>query len=139
MENCIFCKISKKEVNAYIFKETENFLAFLDIHAHAPAHTLIIPKDHYESFFDLPIDLGGELVKIVKECALLISQVLGTKDFTFGINEGHYAGQAVAHVHLHIMPRFKNDGGGSIHSVVFNQPEESLEEIYQKLKNASKS
>jgi histidine triad (HIT) family protein len=139
MKDCIFCKIAKKEVNAYLVQESENFLAFLDIHPHAPAHTLVIPKDHYERFLDLPENLGEEFIKIVKETALLISKALKTKDFTFGINEGPYAGQAVDHLHLHIMPRFKNDGGGSIHSVVFNQPKEPLEEIYQKLKDESQS
>jgi histidine triad (HIT) family protein len=139
MKDCIFCKIAKKEVNAYIVRESENFLAFLDIHPHAPGHTLVIPKDHYERFLDLPENLGEEFIKIVKESALLIYKALKTKDFTLGINEGPYAGQAVDHLHLHIMPRFKNDGGGSIHSVVFNQPKESLEEIYQKLKDESRS
>jgi histidine triad (HIT) family protein len=139
MKDCIFCKIAKKEINVYLIQESENFLVFLDIHPHAPGHTLIIPKDHYERFLDLPENLGEEFIKIIKESALLISKALKTKDFTFGINEGPYAGQAVNHMHFHIMPRFKNDGGGSIHSVVFNQPKESLEEIYQKLKNESQS
>jgi histidine triad (HIT) family protein len=139
MKDCIFCKIAKKEVNAYIVQESENFLVFLDIHPHAPGHTLVIPKDHYERFLDLPENLGEEFIKIVKESSLLISKALKTKDFTFGINEGSYAGQAIGHLHLHIIPRFKNDGGGSIHSVVFNQPKESLEEIYRKLKDESQS
>jgi histidine triad (HIT) family protein len=134
MKDCIFCKIAKKEVNAYLVQESENFLAFLDIHPHAPGHTLVIPKDHYERFLDLPENLGEEFIKIIKETALLLSRALKTKDFTFGINEGPYAGQAVSHLHLHIMPRFKNDGGGSIHSVVFNQPKESLEEIYSRIR-----
>lgn len=137
MSNCIFCKIAKKEIPAYIIKESENFLAFLDIHPHAPGHTLVIPKDHYERFLDLPENLVEELIQIIKETALLLSQAFKTNDFTFGINEGPFAGQAVPHFHFHIMPRFKNDKGGSIHSVVKNPPEESLEEIYKRIKNES--
>jgi histidine triad (HIT) family protein len=133
MNDCIFCKIVKKEIKVYIVYESANFLSFLDIHPHAPGHTLVIPKNHYERFLDLPQNFGEEFIQIVKNAAILISKVLKTKDFTFGINEGPYAGQAVGHMHLHIMPRFKNDGGGSIHSVVFNQPKESLEEIYSKI------
>jgi histidine triad (HIT) family protein len=136
MKDCIFCEIAKKEVNAYVVQESENFLAFLDIHPHVPGHTLVIPKDHYGRFLDLPVNLGEEFIKIVKETALLLSKTLETKDFTFGINEGSYAGQAVNHLHLHIMPRFKNDGGGSIHSVVFNQPKESVEEIYSRIRGS---
>jgi len=136
MKDCIFCKIAKKEVNVYFVQESKNFLAFLDIHPHTPAHTLIIPKDHYERLLDLPENLGEEFIKIIKDTAILISQALETKDFTFGVNEGSYAGQAVDHMHFHIMPRFKNDRGGSIHSVVFNQPKESLEEIYSRIRGS---
>ncbi len=136
MNNCIFCRIAKKEVQSYVVYESDNFLAFLDIHPHAPGHTLIIPKDHYENFKEFQEELGNEFVKVVKESLLLISKALKTKDFTLGINEGPLAGQAVLHLHLHILPRFKNDKGSSIHSVVFNQPEESLEEIYQKILTA---
>lgn len=134
MSNCIFCKIAKKEAFAYIVKESESFISFLDIHPRSPGHTLVIPKDHYERFLDLPENLGEEFIKIVKESALILSQALKTSDFTIGINEGPLAGQAVAHFHLHIMPRFENDQGGSIHSIVKNPPKESIEEIYNKIK-----
>jgi len=139
MNNCVFCKIAQKEINAYIISESENFLSFLDIHPHAPGHTLVIPKFHFQNFKELSEELGIEFIKIVKETINLISQALKTNDFTLGINEGPLAGQAVLHLHLHILPRFKNDKGGSIHSVVFNQPQQSLEEIYEKIKNASES
>ncbi len=137
MNECIFCKIAKKEVQSYIVNESENFLAFLDIHPHAPGHTLLIPKEHFENFKEMKEELGNEFVKMTKETIFLLSRALETRDFTLGINEGPLAGQAVLHLHLHILPRFENDRGGSIHSVVFNQPKESLAEIYQKIKNAS--
>ncbi len=133
MNDCIFCRISRKEIQSYIIGESENFLAFLDIHPHAPGHTLVIPKDHYENFKEFKEDLGNEFLKITKGTILILAKALGTKDFTLGINEGPLAGQAVLHLHLHILPRFKNDKGGSIHSVVLNKPEESLEEIYKKI------
>lgn len=139
MNNCIFCKISKKEIQAYIIKESDNFLTFLDINPHAPGHSLLIPKKHYENFKDLDINLGNEFIQIIKETMQLLSKVFQTSDFTLGINEGHLAGQAINHFHLHILPRFKDDKGGSIHSVVNNKPQESIEEIYQKIKNESKS
>ncbi|MBI2591597.1 MAG: HIT family protein, partial [Candidatus Brennerbacteria bacterium] len=53
--------------------------------------------------------------------------------FTIGINHGEASGQAVDHLHIHIIPRWKNDGGGSIHGVVNNPPKESLEEIKKKI------
>jgi len=139
MTDCVFCKIARKEIQAYLVNESENFVAFLDIHPHAPGHTLVIPKEHFPNLKELPTEFGQELIKIIKETLQLLVKTLNTTDFTLGINEGPLAGQAVLHLHFHLIPRFKNDGGGSIHSVVFNQPEESLEEIYQKIKNASQS
>jgi histidine triad (HIT) family protein len=135
MENCIFCKISKKEIEAYIINESENFLSFLDIHPHAPGHTLVIPKMHFENLKKFDSNFSKELIEIIKNTMLKISKALNTEDFTLGINEGSLAGQAILHLHFHIIPRFKNDKGGSIHSVVFNKPKKSLEDIYLAIKN----
>ncbi len=137
MENCVFCKIVSGEINSYVVKESENFLAFLDIHPHAPGHTLVVPKKHFQNLKEFDENLGNEFIKIIKETMLLISKALNTTDFTLGINEGPLSGQTILHLHFHILPRFKNDQGGSIHSVVYNRSQESLEEIYQKIKNAS--
>lgn len=139
MKDCLFCKIAQKELSAYILGESENFMAFLDIHPHSPGHTLVIPKEHYQNFKELDKNLGNEFVEFVQKMMKLLSQVFATQDFTLGVNEGSLSGQTVQHFHFHILPRFKNDGGGSIHSVVFNKPEESLEEIFQKIKNESQS
>ncbi len=56
MENCIFCKIAKKEIPAHIVYEDDYFLAFLDIHPHTPGHVQVIPKKHYRWVWDIPID-----------------------------------------------------------------------------------
>lgn len=137
MKDCIFCKIANKEIPAYIIDESENFIAFLDVHPHAPGHTLIIPKKHYQNFKELPEELGNEFFGFVHKIMNLLIKALNTQDATLGVNEGPLSGQAILHFHFHILPRFENDGGGSIHSVVFNKPDESLEEIYKKIKNAS--
>jgi histidine triad (HIT) family protein len=137
MENCVFCKISSKEIKSYILEETDNFLSFLDIKPHSKGHTLVIPKKHFCNFEELPDNLGNELVNIIKKIIILLAEKLNTKDFTIGINEGKLAGRLIDHLHIHIIPRFKNDGGGSMHSIVYNPPNESLEEIYKLIKNES--
>jgi histidine triad (HIT) family protein len=137
MMNCIFCKIGKKEVNSYIICETENFLAFLDINPLTPGHSIIIPKEHIVNFVDLDEKLGEEFVKIIKETIIKINKGLKVKDFTIGINEGKLAGRAIDHLHIHIIPRYKEDKGGSIHSIVHYKTDEKLESIYEKIKNAS--
>ncbi|MGC8981615.1 MAG: HIT family protein [Minisyncoccia bacterium] len=135
--DCIFCKIGKKEIESYIVSETENFLAFLDIHPLTPGHTIIIPKMHIIDFFDLDENFGNEFVKIIKETINKIKNGLGVKDFTIGINEGKLAGRAIDHLHLHIIPRYKGDNGGSLHRIVHYKTDENLESIYKKIKNAS--
>lgn len=137
--DCIFCKITQKEIKAYIILEKDHFLSVLDIHPHAPGHTLVLPKNHIENFQDLPENLLSDFMQITKETTLLLEKALATSDFTIGINEGPLAGRAIPHLHLHLIPRFPNDGGGSIHTVVKNPPKESLEEIYQKIINARES
>lgn len=142
MEDCIFCKIAHKEVESYIIEESDNFLVFLDIHPHSPGHSLLIPKNHYEKFEEVPENLGEEFLKIARRSVLLISKALNTKDFNLGINNGPFAGQAVKHAHFHIIPRFPNDKGGSMHSIVYNPPKEDLSTIYKriiKVKNESQS
>ncbi|GIW65179.1 MAG: hydrolase [Candidatus Parcubacteria bacterium] len=139
MNKCIFCQIVKKELAAYVINESENFVAFLDIYPHSPGHTILIPKGHYDNFRKLPSLLGEEFLRVAQETMMILSKALGNDDFTLGVNEGKLAGQVVPHFHFHIIPRFVNDGGGSIHAVVFNPQNFSLEEIYQKIKNASEN
>lgn len=133
MSDCVFCKIATRQIESYIIEESENFLAFLDIHPHAPGHTLLIPKNHFKNLAELPENLGEEFVKIAKKIAFLLSKAFKTEHFTIGINQGSLAGQTIDHLHIHFLPRFPNDKGGSIHSVVYNKPEEDLSAIYQKI------
>lgn len=134
---CIFCKISNKEIQSYIIDESDNFIAVLDINPHAPGHTLILPKKHIVNFVEIPQEIEKELIDFMKNIVNKLSNKLNTKDFTIGINEGKLAGRTIDHLHIHIIPRFEKDKGGSIHSVVFNPPKESLEVIYKKIKDES--
>lgn len=136
MENCIFCKIVNGEIKSYIIEESNNFLVFLDINPHAPGHSLIIPKYHYERFENIPQEFGREFLEIAKRTILIIRKALETSDFNLGINNGSSAGQAVKHAHFHIIPRFPEDRGGSIHSIVYNPPNEELSIIYEKILKA---
>ena len=134
MDKCIFCQIAKKNISSFILKENDGFMAFLDIKPHAPGHSLVIPKNHYINLLEIPESLAENLISIIKEVILMISKGLNTDNFTIGINEGKLAGRLIDHLHIHIIPRFNNDKGGSIHSVVYNPPSQSVEEIYRIIK-----
>jgi len=132
--DCIFCKIINKEIDSKIIYEDSQNLAFLDIHPHAPGHTVIIPKKHAKTILELDASEIKDLFMALKNTLEIIQKALNPDGFTIGINHGESAGQAIPHLHIHLIPRFKNDGGGSIHSVVLNKPKESIEEIYNKIK-----
>lgn len=133
MEDCIFCRIISKEIPAYLIHEDEKTVAFLDITPRAPGHAVVIPKRHSPNIVDLPTEEVAPLFAAVKKVAERLTQVLHPDGFTIGVNQGAVSGQTVPHIHVHVMPRYEGDGGGSIHSAVNNPPKESLEEIQQKI------
>jgi histidine triad (HIT) family protein len=131
--DCIFCKIGAKEIPATIVMEDEHAYAVLDMHPIAPGHTMVIPKMHAVTLLDLPHEKVGPVFLLVKKMTERLKEVLSADGFTIGINHGDAGGQAVKHLHIHIVPRFKGDGGRSIHSVVSNPGTESVEEIAARL------
>lgn len=129
MDACLFCKIANKEIKSQsIYEDGDNF-AFLDLHPVAPGHAMVISKTHSENILDLGDDKVQALFLAVKATAKKIKNSLEPAGFTIGINHGKASGQVVEHLHVHIIPRFENDGGKSIHSVVSNPPKESLEKL----------
>lgn len=132
---CLFCKIVKGEIPAEVVYEDDHTLAFLDITPKAPGHTMVIPKVHAQSIADLPEREIGPLFASVRKMAERLTQVLKADGLTIGINQGEASGQVVEHLHVHLLPRFRNDRGGSIHSVVHNPPEEPLKDIAGKLRS----
>ena len=131
--DCLFCKIVVQEIPAYRIYEDATALAFLDIHPKAPGHAMIIPKVHAEKLSDLAEEYVGPLFLAVRRVARVIRERLDADGLTIGINEGRASGQAVEHLHVHVLPRFEGDGGGSLHSIVENFPKESLEALQKKL------
>ncbi|MBU2542617.1 HIT family protein [Patescibacteria group bacterium] len=129
MDTCIFCKIIKGEIPNYTVYEDEKVLAFLDIHPHAKGHTVVVPKVHAENYFDINEDLLEHLSLGVKRAMEKIDKVLNPDGYNVGWNQGEVAGQVVPHLHIHIMPRWEGDGGGSMHSVISNDGGISVEEV----------
>jgi histidine triad (HIT) family protein len=108
--SCIFCKIIKGEIPASKIYENASTVAFLDIAPVNPGHTLVVPKLHFETLLDIPDVQLAELFKVVKKISPLIMSAVGAQGFNIGINNFRAAGQLVPHFHVHIMPRFENDG-----------------------------
>ena len=108
MENCVFCKIIKGEMNCYKIYENEHVLAFLDATEDVDGHTLVVPKIHAENVYDCPEDILCEVIKVVKKISEHYKS-LGYEGVNIFNNNGKNAEQSVFHLHFHLVPRVKGD------------------------------
>lgn len=108
--DCIFCKIIKGEIPCYKIYEDNDCLAFLDIAKEVYGHTLVIPKKHSANLMETdPISLQ-KCMNVVKKIGDHYIKNCGFEGFNLIINNGETAGQSVMHLHIHIIPRKKDDG-----------------------------
>lgn len=104
MENCLFCKIAKKEIKADIVFEDNQVIAFRDLNPQAPVHVLVVPKKHIATLNDLEESdkaLVGHMLFAAKEIAE--KEGIEEKGYRAVFNVNRDAGQAVFHIHLHIL------------------------------------
>lgn len=133
--DCLFCRIIKKEISAEIIYEDDTVIALLDIHPVAPGHVMVLPRVHAATILEVPDTSLQGLFGAVKHVTGLLLAVLAPSGFTIGINHGTVSGQTIDHLHVHVIPRWLHDGGGSIHSVVRNVPRESVHEIAERIRH----
>lgn len=110
MSDCLFCKIIKNEISSNKIYEDEEILAFLDINPVNKGHTLVVPKKHYRNLYETPDNTLCRIILATKKLALHIKEKLNADGINIMINNDQDAGQIIFHTHIHIVPRFKNDG-----------------------------
>lgn len=134
--DCLFCDIIGKKKEAHIIYEDNSVVAFLDVFPCATGHTLVVPRRHMETIIEMQDTEIGFFWKGVRTVTLLLLEKLSPHGFTIGINHGKVSGQAIEHMHVHIIPRYEGDGGGSLHSVVHIPPAESVADVYKNIINS---
>lgn len=110
--SCPFCRIVAGEVPAHLVHETPGAVAFLDVHPAARGHVLVVPRVHRETLLDLEDGAIGELFLAVKAVQEKVRATLRPLGFNVGWNHGRSAGQAVPHLHVHVIPRYADGGRG---------------------------
>ncbi len=110
MDNCIFCKLASGEIPTNSLYEDENFRVILDNGPATKGHALVLPKEHYADLFEIPEDVLAGAAKVAKKMALTMKDKLGCDGLNLVQNNGEAAGQTVIHFHLHIIPRYNDDG-----------------------------
>ncbi len=110
MENCIFCKIIKGEIPSVKVFEDKDVLVFLDVAPLTKGHCLVVPKKHAENIFDIDDEDLKKVIVVAKNISRKIKNSLHVDGIRISQSNGEAAGQVISHFHLHIIPRYKDDG-----------------------------
>lgn len=107
---CIFCKISDGTLPSCKVYEDDYFLAFMDIAPIALGHTLVVPKKHYRNVLDTPEDVASRFYPVITKVAKAVKKAYNANGINIMQFNETAAGQEVFHSHVHIIPRYDNDG-----------------------------
>ena len=108
--DCLFCKIIAGVIPAEKVYNDDNFIAFLDIKPVNLGHTLLVPKEHSRNIFDITDELLTHVGPVLKKLSRAVTEATNADGITIGWNNERAGGQLIFHSHLHIMPRFTDDG-----------------------------
>ena len=124
-EDCIFCKIANGEIPSKTLYEDEDFRVILDLGPATKGHALILPKEHAANIYEITDSQAAKVMVVAKKMAALITEKLQCDGFNLVQNNGETAGQTVNHFHLHLIPRYQNDG----QKILWKPGEASQEEL----------
>lgn len=127
-DNCIFCKIANGEIPSKTLYEDRNFRVILDLGPATKGHALILPREHAENLYDFPRESASEVMVLAQKMAATLVEKLRCDGLNLVQNNGEAAGQTVRHFHLHLIPRYVDDGQ-SINWKTGSPTQEELENI----------
>ena len=129
-DNCIFCKIANGDISSKAIYEDDLFKVILDLGPATKGHALILPKDHAENLFELPDDTAKQVLVLAKKLGKQMVDKLNADGLNIIQNNGEAAGQTVNHFHLHLIPRYENDG-----QHILWEPKEVSQEELEEIQN----
>ncbi len=109
MDSCIFCKIVDGQIPSTTIFEDENVKVILDIAPAAKGHAILLVKQHVANIFELDSVVAGKIFSVVPKVATALKEELGCDGMNILQNNGEAAGQTVFHLHIHFIPRWKED------------------------------
>ncbi|WED42157.1 HIT family protein [Legionella cardiaca] len=132
-KSCIIDSIVKKEEKAYIVFENKQFIAFLDHRPLFPGHTLLAPKEHFQTLYDLPTVMVAPFFQLVQSIGRAVELAMKAQGSFIAMN--NIVSQSIPHLHAHIVPRNKGDGlKGFFWPRTKYQNEEHMLEIQEKIR-----
>ncbi len=110
-EDCVFCKIVAGKLPSHKVYEDEGHVAFLDINPFSAGHTLVCPRRHGETLWDMDEHEIAEVFKVASRVSMGVVAAMNADGFRIMQNNGEAANQAVAHLHVHVIPSKLEDKG----------------------------
>ncbi len=126
--NCIFCKIANGDIPSKTLYEDDMFRVIMDISPASKGHSLILPKRHFANIYELDNETACEALVLAKRMAGVMTEALDCDGFNILQNNGEAAGQTVFHFHMHLIPRYENDGVG-LNMEGKGEPDYSLDDV----------
>jgi histidine triad (HIT) family protein len=112
MTDCVFCKIRDGQIPSMKVFEDDRTLVFMDINPLSPGHCLVIPKAHAATLFEAEVEDLHAVIATAQQVARAIREALAPDGLNMLQANGAAAFQSVLHFHLHLIPRWANDGKG---------------------------
>lgn len=133
-KECIFCKIVSKEIPANIVYEDLDVIAFLDINQATKGHTLVIPKEHHQTYLATPREVMHRVMDVAQRIGQAQMKQLLARGVNILINNYPPAGQVIPHFHVHVIPRYDKTDGLLIEVMEKTHPELNLPVLASKIK-----
>lgn len=109
-DDCIFCKIANGEIPSQTLYEDADFRVILDLGPATRGHALILPKEHADNLYELPEELAAKVLPVARKVGTMMKEKLHCDGLNLIQNNGETAGQTVMHFHMHMIPRYADDG-----------------------------
>lgn len=106
--DCILCALAREDpaVEPMILAKKGGFVVALNRYPYNPGHLMVFPERHLEAVEELGEEEVKELFTLVQRCIRLLKEVYSPHGFNVGINQGRAAGASIAHLHVHVVPRY---------------------------------
>jgi len=136
--SCSFCGIASGKEQASVVYEDDSIVAFMDLRPANVGHTLVVPREHWETIYDIPEKILADLFAVVKRVSVAVKKTVGAEGISILQFNERAAGQSVRHFHVHVIPRSRGDAiskfMGAMLGLGFEKVErKDLDEIAEKI------
>jgi histidine triad (HIT) family protein len=139
-KNCDFCAIARGEdPSVEVVCEGENWIAFFPLDPATPGHTLVIPRQHVSDLWKAEPRLAADLISAVIRVGRAINTSLKPDGMNLITSAGTVAEQTIFHLHLHVVPRWRQDGFGEIWPPPRKYTDKQLENVAERIRDACKN